>query len=55
MSVEEFDSWQETHAIQRNPALIQEIKQGLVQLKKGQVFSFEEVFGEPLYPLKKKI
>ena len=54
MSAEEFDSWQETLAIQRNPALLQEIKQGLVQLKKGHVFSFEEVFGEPLYPLKKK-
>ena len=46
ISAEEFDSWQETHAIQRNPALMQEIKQGLAQLKKGRVFSFEEVFGE---------
>jgi len=54
MSVEEFESWQETHAIQRNPALMKEIQQGLVQLKKGHVFSFEEIFGEPLHPLKKK-
>ncbi len=54
MSVEEFESWHETHAIQRNPALMKEIQQGLVQLKKGHVFSFEEIFGEPLHPLKKK-
>ena len=54
ISAEEFDSWQETHAIQRNPSLMKEIKQGLVHLKKGHMFSFEEVFGEPLHPLKQK-
>ena len=54
ISAEKSESWQETHAIQRNPALMREIKQGLVQLKKGHVFSFEEVFGESLHPLKKK-
>ena len=54
MSATEFENWQETHAIQCNPALMQESKQGLVQLKKGHVFSFEDVFGEPLHPLKKK-
>ncbi len=54
LNAEEFYNWQETHAIQRNTALMQEIKQGLAQLKKDQTFSFEEVFGEPLHSPKKK-
>ncbi len=54
ISAEEFESWKETRDIQRNPALMQEIKQGLRQLEKGQSFSFEEVFGESLLPAKKK-
>jgi antitoxin YefM len=54
ISAEEFESWQETLNIQRNPALVQEIKQGLSQIEKGQSFSFEEVFEEPLRPAKKK-
>ena len=54
ISAEEFESWKETRDIQRNPALMQEIKQGLRQLQKGQSFSFEEVFGESLLPAKKK-
>lgn len=53
MSAEEFESWQETRDIQRNPTLMQEIKQGLQQLEKGQSVSFEEVFGETLFPRKK--
>ena len=48
ISADEFASWQETREIQRNPALLREIKQGLKQLEKGQRFTFEEVFGEPL-------
>ncbi|MCH8039957.1 MAG: type II toxin-antitoxin system Phd/YefM family antitoxin [Nitrospinae bacterium] len=54
ISAEEFESWKETREIQRNPALMQEIKQGLAQLGKGHRFSFEEVFGEPLHSTKKK-
>ena len=48
LSADEFASWQETREIQRNPALMREIKRGLSQLKKGQRFTFEEVFGERL-------
>jgi prevent-host-death family protein len=54
ISAEEFESWKETRDIQRSPALMQEIKQGLRQLEKGQSFSFEEVFGQSLPPEKKK-
>ena len=54
ISAEEFESWKETQEIQHNPALMQEIKQGLAQLEKGHRFSFEEVFGEPLHSTKKK-
>jgi len=54
ISAEEFESWKETREIQRNPALMHEIKQGLAQLEKGHRFSFEEVFGEPLHSTKKK-
>ncbi len=48
ISVDEFASWQETREVQRDPALMREIKRGLRQLAKGQRFTFEEVFGEPL-------
>ena len=48
ISADEFASWQETRAIRRDPALMREIKRGLRQLEKGQRFTFEEVFGEPL-------
>jgi len=54
ISAEEFDSWKETKQIQRDPALMQEIKTGLAQLKKGKHFTFEDVFGEPLKPSKKR-
>ncbi len=54
ISADEFESWQETREIQRNPALMQEIKQGLAQLEKGHSVSFEEAFGEPLHSSKKK-
>ncbi len=47
ISTDEFASWQETREIQRDPALMREIKQGLRQLEKGKRFTFEEVFGEP--------
>jgi len=48
ISADEFASWQETREIQRNATLMREIKRGLRQLEKGQRFTFEEVFGEPL-------
>lgn len=54
MSAEEFDSWQETQEIRHNPALMAEITEGLRQLDLGAKVSFEEVFGEPLHPTKKK-
>ncbi len=48
ISAEEYDSWRETRLIRRNRALMNDIKKGLSQLEKGQRFTFEEVFGEPL-------
>ena len=48
ISADEFASREETREIQRDPALMREIKRGLRQLAKGQRFTFEEVFGEPL-------
>ena len=48
MSADEFASWQETRAIRQNPELMREIKRGLRQLQKGQRFTFEDIFGEPL-------
>ncbi len=52
ISADEYESWRETREIRRNRALMNEIKQGLHQLAKGQRFTFEEVFGEPLRPRK---
>ena len=48
MSADEFASWQETRAIRQDPELMREIKRGLRQLQKGQRFTFEDIFGEPL-------
>jgi antitoxin YefM len=48
ISADEFASWQETREIRRDPTLMREIRRGLRQLEKGQRFTFEEVFGEPL-------
>ena len=52
ISADEYESWRETREIRRNRTLMNEIKQGLRQLAKGQRFTFEEVFGEPLRPRK---
>ena len=54
VSADEYDSWRETREIRRNPALMGEIKEGLSQLAKGQRFTFEEVFGEPLRTRKQR-
>lgn len=48
MSADEFASWQETRVIRQDPELTREIKRGLRQLQKGQRFTFEDIFGEPL-------
>jgi len=53
ISADEYESWRETREIRRNRALMSEIKRGLRQLEKGQRFTFEEVFGEPLRLRKK--
>ena len=52
MSADEYEGWRETKEIMRNRSLMREIRQGLRQLEKGQRFTFEEVFGEPLRPRK---
>ena len=53
VSADEYESWRETREIRHDRALMTEIKQGLRQLARGQRFTFEEVFGEPLRPRKK--
>jgi len=53
ISADEYESWHQTREIRRNRALMSEIKRGLRQLAKGQRFTFEEVFGEPLRLRKK--
>jgi PHD/YefM family antitoxin component YafN of YafNO toxin-antitoxin module len=53
-SADEYEGWRETRAILRNRSLMKEIRQGLRQLEKGRRFIFEEVFGEPLRPGKRR-
>jgi antitoxin YefM len=50
ISAEEYQGWRETREIMRNRPLMKEIRQGLRQLEKGRLFTFEDVFGEPLRP-----
>ena len=45
VSPEEFESWKETIAIASSADLMDEIKQGLVALKKkGKLYTLEELF-----------
>lgn len=45
VSPEEFGSWKETIEIASSPDLMEEIKQGLVALKKkGKLYTLEELF-----------
>jgi antitoxin YefM len=45
VSPEEFDSWKETIIIASSPDLMEEIKQGLVSLKKKRkLYTLEELF-----------
>lgn len=46
ISPEEFESWRETISIQSDKELMEEIKQGLKELKKGRakLYSLEELF-----------
>ena len=50
ISADEYEGWRETREIMRNRPLMKEIRQGLRQLEKGRLFTFEDVFGEPLRP-----
>lgn len=43
MSVEEFEGWQETLEILSDRKLTKNIKEALTDLKKGKVYSLEEV------------
>ncbi len=46
MSYEEFEGWLETLEIMSNPKAVKRIKEARVRVKKGEVVSFEEAFGE---------
>ena len=46
MSYEEFEGWLETLEIISNPKAAKRIKEARVKVKKGEVVSFEEAFGE---------
>ena len=48
LSVEEFRSLLETVHIMADKALLKKLKQAKKDIKEGRVYSYEEVFGEPL-------
>ena len=45
MSADEYDSWQETHAVRSDTGLIREIKSGLRALKarKAKLYTLDEL------------
>ena len=49
VSPDEFDSWRETIAVRSDPALMDEIRSGLKELKekKAHLYSLEELLAEP--------
>jgi antitoxin YefM len=46
VSSEEFESWQATIEIMRDPQFLADIRLGLRQLDKGKARTYEEVFAE---------
>lgn len=48
VSPDEFDGWRETMSIRNDPDLFNEIKEGLLELKKKRaaLYTLEELFGE---------
>jgi antitoxin YefM len=48
VSPDEFDGWQETLAIRSDPALMREIRRGLVALRRSRrLYTLEELFEPP--------
>jgi prevent-host-death family protein len=47
MGHEEFESWAETLEVLSSPTEMAKIREGLADLAKGNVVSYEEAFGEP--------
>ncbi len=54
VSAEECESLKETREIKKDPDLMKELKQSLVQLEKDHRFSIEEVCGTSSPLLKRK-
>ena len=48
VSQDDLDSWQETLEITSDRALMTEIRRGIRQIQRGQIQSYEEVFGPRL-------
>ncbi|VAX11796.1 hypothetical protein MNBD_GAMMA26-1264 [hydrothermal vent metagenome] len=48
VSPDEFDGWQETISIRNDPDLLNEVQEGLLELKKKRaaIYTLEELFGE---------
>lgn len=48
VSPDEYESWKETVAVKSQPGLIDEIRDGLLQLKAGKMrlYTLEDLFGE---------
>ena len=46
VSQDDLDSWQETLEITSDRALMTEIRRGIRQIQRGQIKTYEEVFGQ---------
>ena len=44
VSPDEFDGWKETLAIKSDEGFVEEIKKGLADLKKSELYTLEELF-----------
>lgn len=54
MGMDEYESWTETLELLSRPESVAGIREGLADLAKGRVKSFDAVFGEPLHVARKK-
>lgn len=53
MSYDEYEGWLETLDIMSDPQLAKGIKEAQEDVKKGRIYSFEEVIGKPQKGIKK--
>ena len=54
ISYEEYEGWLETLEIMKDPQLVKELKEARKEAESGKLLTWEEVFGRPQKPQRRK-